>query len=506
MDTITLLPSLILAVMTLMSLFFLKPNRLSFFIGLLCSISLVSLGLFTIANHLSRDGFNVAAINHLKYLLEFKVLIQFYKETIGVFFFIIFVFIISRISFKNTLLKNKLSQSLSVFITILGLTFSLIGLAINPFVDDVKNLISYYHLTKKEKLPKDFAFLEHLVIKPRLVRPTAQKNFIIIFSESLEKDFFNEKEFPDLTPKLNKLTSIYGTDVIGTQNLKMTDWTYTGIEAAMCGTINIQAVNPAKELNCIGNILSNDGYHLTFIGGSNFALDAKSSLFQKQGFQQVLAFDEIQKYHKNKYQKNIPEMKWGAYDESTFEYANHFLDSKESSNQPHGLVVLTVDTHIPGFVSPNKCQNINYRKKNTGDEMLSAVKCADSLISEFIEKHLEEYDIFLISDHLIPGDLRLVSKVFAFEQRNLVFTHFSQGNKLSASPKAIGNINRPSTSIDFAPTILDRLGYGIQGLNLGKNLFDPTQKTLNESLGYDVLYDNSINIQKMHIDFIQKKH
>ena len=94
MDTITLLPSLILAIMTLMSLFFLKPNRLSFFIGLLCSISLVLLGLFTIANHLSRDGFNVAAINHLKYLLEFKVIIQFYKETLGVFFFIIFVFII----------------------------------------------------------------------------------------------------------------------------------------------------------------------------------------------------------------------------------------------------------------------------------------------------------------------------------------------------------------------------------------------------------------------------
>ena len=484
-------PSILTISLSFFILLFLKKTKLTLLITFMCTTSLLMVITYTFTNHFSRDGFNVAAIIHLKFLFNKITLIQFYKEGLIATISIIIAIVIANKAYKTQFLPRKISPIMQV--TLLGMTlfFSTISIIINPLTVDVKNLATYYYLTKKDPLPKEFSNIDSLILKHSISKPSTYKNFIIIFAESLESTFFKKSLFPDLTTNLDGLIQDFGIEIDGIKNIEMTNWTYTGIEAALCGSINLKDnIKFSKKIKCIGNILEKDNYHLSFIGGSNFAIESKSSLLKTQGFDNIFAFDDIADFHKKKYKTKLPTQKWGAFDQSTFEFANAYLSSISEQNiQRQGLVLLTVDTHAPGYISP-QCKGLKYKQLN--NTLLDSIKCADLMISSFIKKHIDDYDIFLISDHLYPGSFNITQKI-NYDDRSLMFTHLSINHSNIAK-----KINRLSTNLDIAPSILNRLGYQINNLNFGRNLFNNDQQTLNESIGFEALYDNSHKIRDMH--------
>lgn len=310
------------------------------------------------------------------------------------------------------------------------------------------------------------------------------KNLILIYAESIENtytmtDFFPENLLPKLSERAAKQVSFKGFfHVEGTQ------WTTAGMVSTLCGipmkklskrkdrnkTAQIQQASLLPSAYCVPDFLHDHGYQTFYLTGSDITFGAIGAFIDSHSFDDY--FDLI-KYGKENITKETKGL-WGFNDRTLFRLARKELSRLAQSDKPFFLMMNTIDSHHPdGFVDQT-CPT------KYGD-FKDVVLCTDQQIDSFMtwieqQPFYKETVIIVLGDHVAMKNT-LYKTLLKNNQRE-VFNLFINSSLSKPS-------DRPFTSFDLAPTILEAVGFPLASnqFGLGISLFSD-KKTLLQKFSY----------------------
>ena len=245
--------------------------------------------------------------------------------------------------------------------------------------------------------------------EPSKTIPNPKMNLVYIYGESLERTYFDDQAFPDLTPELGSLKN-EGIDFSHTMQLPGTDYTIAGMVASQCGIPLFAPFegNASASLSsffpqniCLGDILKNSGYENYFVQGANLRFAGKDVFLKSHGFDYLYGAEELKTTVADPNYKND----WGYYDDTVLDEAWKKYESLSQEGKRFSLFTLTVDTHHPdGFIS-RSCNRKKYEIGGKTNQSFSAVTCSQENIAEFINKikaspYFKNTIIVVSSDHL----------------------------------------------------------------------------------------------------------
>lgn len=457
-----------------------KANKLCFSVVVFLYIALFVM--YEIADYFTGIGIDQATIIQLKFGLggaafgAYRLLI-----TVTSVVLLVSVVMLAFFVFKTKAKRNSGGLVKGLFAYVLLFT----AVAVNPA------LINLYNLPVGTFIPSrassDSAVAEfYKYYKKPLVQSISKehKNLVFIYAESLEQAFFNEDVFPGIVPRLKAVEK----QSVNFNNMHMapgTGGTIWAISASMCGLPlflpNLSILNKGSEAflpnaTCLGDLLKDQGYFLSYYGGASLEFTGKGRFFKSHGFDGVFGKHELKPLLEDKEYLNF----WGLYDDSLFDITFKKFLELSAKNEKFGLVLLTVDTHSPGY-SSKSCDNLPY--EDGSSKHLNSIVCADYLISEFINKIAEspyasQTVIVLASDHLNWNDAPaadLLKK--ARNGRKNIFMIIEPG------VDNIQNISTRGTAYDIGPTILPFLGYSGQ-IGLGRDLLENNDELMEKERAY----------------------
>lgn len=446
--------------------------------AILFLLIMLSSSIFLIADNLSGQGFDESVFYHLQTGIGGAGIEDFYK-TIVLFLTLlgasIFLSYITYRYLKSSHTREKNSKGFKP----IPVTLLVGALLAHPLSQDMMTAFS-----KPSDLAAghgNFSAVYQDFLPSEI--PTTPPNIVYIYLESLERTYMDENIFPGLTKELHILEDS-ALSFVDIEQTWSTGWTIAGMTASQC---TIPLVTTGSGINtmygmeefypkatCLGDILKNRGFNLSYMGGAHLAFAGKGKFYSSHGFENVRGREELKKALKNKRYRNS----WGLYDDTLFDLAwEEFLTLSGNDKEPFGLFLLTLDTHQPDGYPSASCKDIVYHKKD--NSMLNAVACSNYLVAKFVNKimasrYAENTLIVLTSDHLaLPNR---ASKMLQQGQRRNLFMAL-QKNKII--PK---KIPKAGTMLDIAPTLLDLLGYKKTDFGLGRNLLGNTP-TLREQNG-----------------------
>lgn len=229
------------------------------------------------------------------------------------------------------------------------------------------------------------------------------KNIIIIYLESFSEILTENKDYPGLTPNLDQLKREY---ISFENNFSSGYVTIEGIANSQCGTLmdmdsgNNSLTTEAgrlPSLPCLGDILNVAGYTQTFFGGADLAFAGKGPFLQEHGYDELRGrayWDEKAIGQQNQ---------WGLTDSDLFNFSLERIKELDSQPEPFNFTLLTLGTHIPGFLYKD-CQPYSHLKNK--ELFLDAIHCTDYLLGRFIQQLksrgvLDNTIIYIQGDHAI---------------------------------------------------------------------------------------------------------
>lgn len=322
-------------------------------------------------------------------------------------------------------------------------------------------------------------------------RPSEQRNLIVIYLESLERTFgalnsTKEAYVPIQTLAQNSIEAVNLQQTFGTS------YTIAGIVASQCG-VPLLAPGLSKiffkkgtkesfdtflpSLTCLGDILAEDGYQMTYLNGASLNHFSKRGFFRTHGYTTLLGSGEVTQEI-----MNGRENAFGMNDALLFEYVYDEYDRLASQPAPFALNMLTIATHGPDAFLDNDCPKVD----NLESQMPAAIACTAEHIDKFIayvrsKPASRDTDFVILSDHLaLPNTLTAEIEAQGDDRRNLFFINTGKNARV---------IDRAATPMDIYPTILDHLGYELENgqANLGRSMFSKDQNMV-ERFGSDDLH------------------
>ncbi len=423
---------------------------------IIISFSIYRLGLF---------NFNLDIINFLRYNFNFVQLLSF---TNIIFYLIIFFLFLIICNFTQ---KNYYKFILVFFSIIL-----LLGTI--KFCASYK--VFYYLINKLDT--SDFYEKHYVDAKKISIKaPEIKKNLILIFMESMEFTFANKRIFKEnLIPELIQLSD---KNISFTKHLQgyFQDNTQMSLVATMTGLpsralfinrnlqpnrVGIGLKKYLPKVYSLSEILKDNGYTTTFIQGGNIYFSGAKTFLQQHGFDFIYGREELKKEFDNKVETNP----WGVEDKLTFDFLKKEILNNSKTNVPFFFTMFTINTH---FYEPSSI-----------DEDITNIKQASKLIDDFInwcnkQSFIKDTTIIIVGDHL-----RMKDKLNQFLDENYderyIYNTFI--NTVYSNSKI--NRDRTFSQIDLFPTILEAIGFKVEGskLGLGTSLFSD-KKTLLEEFG-----------------------
>ena len=179
-----------------------SSKRTRFILSCGVFISILFYIFYGMANYFTGAGITSAVIYYFSYGLsgagfsEYRELILI--STLAVLLGVVFSL---WIFFKKTSSSKKSNEQLYLYIVFL---FILSSLFFNPVTASLGEIVS----SKTEKLDfnKNAEFYDYYKL-PKITQIDKPKNLILIYAESLERTYFNETIFPNLTENLRKIES-----------------------------------------------------------------------------------------------------------------------------------------------------------------------------------------------------------------------------------------------------------------------------------------------------------
>ena len=329
----------------------------------------------------------------------------------------------------------------------------------------------------------------------RIESKESYRNLILIFMESMETNF------AQYTPEINSLTDSAINFVPGGVSLSGTSWTIAGIIGKVCGLpLSIplsdneyQGTLPTylPKARCLMDVLAKEGYSQTFMQGSS------GDFTQKRKFWNVHSNVSVRDLEFYKEKRMVPSdyrVFWGVEDRKLYDFAKRELDSLANGNAPFALYMLTVDTHQPEGYVDDSCKTIFDNVKGTFPQ---ALRCASYQLGNFIawarkQPWYNKTVIAVMGDHDMPmlsvkagvpvsDSLRWVNFIINSSERNYQ--------------------EKSYTSFDVFPTLLESMGFEVEGrsLGLGVSLFS-NKKNLLELYGREKL-DSLLRLRSFQYDY-----
>lgn len=318
--------------------------------------------------------------------------------------------------------------------------------------------------------------------------PKKKRNLIIIYLESMEASLFSKENGgafdKSIIPELEEIalnnTSISNTGLLGgAYTLTSTSFTISSITASTTGTpVNIKLFDGytkdkpfMKNVKSLGNILSDNGYSLELIQGSDKEFGALDLYSIDNGNYKI--FDNNTAKEKGLVNKDYFEW-WGIEDRKVLEFSKDELKELSSYNKPFMMMLFTMDTHFKDGYQDKIC------KKEYDEPLANSYACSSKMVSEYI-KWLEKQDFYKDTTIVLMGDHQVMQDSFYKNHKDysrVIYNAFIN----NVNGKSIKN--REFSQYDMYPTILSSIGATIDGnkLGFGVNLFS-NEKTLIEELG-----------------------
>ena len=142
-----------------------------------------------------------------------------------------------------------------------------LGLLFHPAISDIHRIVKDIYTNHGPDILG--IELERQTDSVQAINP---RSFVYLYLESLDQVFLDEKKFPGLMPELSKIIKKSG-QINGLHQAPMTGWTMAGLVSTQCGLPLARAATSALNVTrnsipiCVGDILKEHDYYLSFMGG-----------------------------------------------------------------------------------------------------------------------------------------------------------------------------------------------------------------------------------------------
>ena len=370
-----------------------------------------------------------------------------------------------------------------------------LAFAIIIFVIGLITLVKSVHLDEYIiNRSKDTDIYEKYYVDTNNVKvtlPKKKKNLVLIYLESMEASLFSKENggafdksiIPELEEVAKNNVSISNSDLLGgAYTLTSTSFTISSITASTTGTpINIKLFQGysnekpfMKSVRSLGNILSDNGYNLELIQGSEKEFSALDLYALYNGNYKV--FDNNTAKAKGLVDNNYFEW-WGIEDRKLLEFSKNEVLELANKNEPFAIMLFTMDTHFKDGYQDKKCT------KTFSEPLANSYACSSQMVNDYLN-WLKEQDFYEDTTIVLLGDHQVMQDSFYKEHKDydrVNYNAFINGS-INKNIK-----NRKFSQYDMYPTILASMGATIEGnkLGFGVNLFSD-EKTLIELLGKEV--------------------
>ncbi len=348
--------------------------------------------------------------------------------------------------------------------------------------------------------------------------PEHKRNLIMIFAESMETTYAETKYFGDnLIPELQTLAEeninfSHNDGFGGFKCINGAGYTQASLVSQLCAVpfhlpIEYRRYQPKNgfmpKALCLQDILTKDGYNQSFVLGMSREFAGTDKFLETHGKSKILDWDFYSK-RDNLPEKTDKKRKRIVRDNLLFEYAKTELRELSSKGEPFALTLMTMDTHFGNEHFDAKNCTVKYHDTEIPDDeyFKNVVSCSSSRIAAFVDwvkqqPFYENTEVVIVGDHLTMS-----STIFNDDMERYVYNVYM--NPIVKAPEYVKN--RQFSALDTLPTVLEGMGYQIDGhkLGLGVSLFSG-EKTLLEQLGLKTLEKESAKRSKIYNRLLKGK-
>ena len=351
--------------------------------------------------------------------------------------------------------KIKLYSLILLFSSFLGVYFlkakhiiilSMLLFLLPIFEFDIISYFRYKNTTT--------TFYEENYVIPE-IKNEVKNNLIVIYLESFEKQFANE----DVSPFWAKLKK----ENISFDGFKQVSETFSTIHAqfaSLCGLSLSQNntltgdgyINFLPKVKCIPDLLKENGYSTSYLKAADLNFSRANYFAEQHSFDVAKGRFEFEEKASKLRRDYLGNEFGGLKDRVFFELAK---DEISKLKEPFFVALTTLDMHgAPEVYYDPECE----KKFN---DIRDAARCTGQSVEKFIN-WLKKQPFWERTTVLLMGDHQMSSKFFSSSQVFNVFIN---------SAVSTNNKQRDFTSYDFAPSILDAMGYDVAEFGIGRSLF-----------------------------------
>ena len=300
------------------------------------------------------------------------------------------------------------------------------------------------------------------VVQLPALRPDRARSLVLIFAESLEATYSRVDLFgEDLTPRLTALAAS-GKQFTDMRQVPQAAWTTAALVAAQCArplSTNAWLLQQATRgvsaemegATCLGDVLAAHNYRTVLMTGISTHFGGVETFHAAHGFVERLGFEALSSSASKGAEAQENENRhWLIEDDVLLALARTKIGELAAEDAPFALVVTTMDTHGPSGFPSASC--------GAARGMVATVRCADRLISEFVEDVRSAHPdvvVALSTDHFAGTsgiDEEVVSALAPrADERRLRLVVWGP----DVTPEVI---DHPGTHFDIMPTLMDFLG------------------------------------------------
>jgi len=311
--------------------------------------------------------------------------------------------------------------------------------------------------------------------RPAIIRfPERLPNLVLVFLESFQANFseLGGSPFPGLVPNLDRFAQRF-TYVENAFNAVTP--TISAMVSMLCGvlpTVDLdvrEGSTYGTTLHCLPDLLREAGYHQIYLGAAKKSFAGKGRFLSAHSYDRVFGHEDWMQLARY---DGAPRTSWGIHDTDLVNEAITLLGALHRDS-PFHLTLLTINTHMPGFLAP-ECPV--YDPDNS---YLQGIHCTDFAVGKLFAAMeemglLENTVVVLVGDHTTFPNPRakrqLGEAVVGYWGRVFMAVH-SPKREL---PQRISTV---TYSPDLAPTILDLMGFELDpGFAIGKSLLSERPK------------------------------
>jgi phosphoglycerol transferase len=425
------------------------------------------------SHHFTGAGINTAVIYHLEYGFSGAGFAEYRREMLALAAALALCLLLAGALYRRL---GAASHTSGTWVRLGCSALILLSLALHPASADLGRIYAArWGWSADDSVGPGVRYLDPVL----LASDSPPLNLLFVYLESLERTYLDESEFPGLAPNINRLRQ-EGIDFTDIRQLPGTEFTIAGMVASQCGlpllstsdgNSNSSDAEFLPGARCMGDLLAERGFQLSFLGGAPLRFAGKGHFYESHGFHRVLGQEELRAQREPR-----SESSWGLYDDDLFGLVTDELERLNREGQPYAVFTLTLDTHHPrGHPTPS-CAGLPYG--DGGDPMLNAVHCSDRLVGELVRSLRSSAMgarllIVLASDHLAMRNT-VTERLEAMQRRNLLVL-------LPPASAPASQVDRPGSLLDVGATVLAAMGLRNVGLGHGRDLRGPAPTLVENS-------------------------